>query len=117
MDTTCSDRRGRQNFAHCWARGSVGRANLGIDVSALSCAGQMVLLTVSSHVESAAAVGPAEICVSDTLTTLGRVEKEAAIAHELALLERRDADWTLLADAVGCVLSVQPLVRMVVRRF
>ena len=95
----------------------VSARNLGVDVDALSPGGHTVRLSVSSRVESAAAVGHGEICVSDTLTSLGRAQREAVIAHELAHVERRDVLWSVFADAVGCLLAVQPLVRIVVRRF
>lgn len=98
-------------------RRAVSANALGVQIDRLGPSGRTVRFSVSRHVESAAAVGAREICVSEVLATLGRTEKEAAIAHELAHVQRRDVTWALFADVVGCVLAIQPLVRVVVRRF
>lgn len=83
-------------------RRAITAGKLGIDVSALSPDGQPVRLSVSPHIESAATVGLEEICISDTLTTLGRSEKEAVIAHELAHVERRDVrDAEFICDDIA----------------
>jgi beta-lactamase regulating signal transducer with metallopeptidase domain len=88
-----------------------------IDARAQSSGGRNVRISVSPLVASAAAVARHEICVSAAFTRLGRIEQQGVLAHEMAHLERRDLAWIAFADSVACALAVQPLVRMVARRF
>lgn len=110
--------RRRRNRARFQGRRAVSARNLGIDLDSLSprSRSQPVRLSMSSAVESAAAIGPCEICVSHTLAALGHREMEAVIAHELAHVERRDFMWGIVADAISCLLAAQPLVGVVTRR-
>ena len=94
----------------------VDARDLGLDTPALSVRGRPVRLSVSPHVETASAVRDHEICVSEALTTLGVVERNAVIAHEVAHLERRDVAWSAFADYLASVLAAQPLVCAVARR-
>lgn len=87
-----------------------------LDASGLSLGGNVVRISVSPHVGTAAAVARGEICVSSAFTTLGPAERRAVLAHEIAHLERGDLAWIAFADAVAGVLAAQPLVGMVARR-
>ncbi len=74
-------------------RRALDAREMGLDVRALVLGRDVVRLSVSPHVESAAAVGRREICVSDALASLSAVERHAVIAHEMAHLARRDLTW------------------------
>ena len=80
--------------------------------------GRSARLSASPAVETAAALGGGEICVStEALTRLAPPERDGIIAHEVAHLRRRDPFWVVVSDVLAAALIVQPLVAAVGRRY
>ena len=80
--------------------------------------GRSACLSASPAVETAAALGGAEVCISiEALRRLTPEERDGVIAHEVAHLRRRDPLWVMVADVVAAALIVQPLVAAMGRRY
>lgn len=69
-----------------------------------------VRLSVSRSCPTPLAIGSSEICVPPPfLNKLDEGEQEAALAHELAHIRRRDPQWQLAIGALCALLFFQPL--------
>ncbi|HEX8906747.1 MAG TPA: M56 family metallopeptidase, partial [Longimicrobiaceae bacterium] len=96
-------------------RAVVEDADLLASVDALSRAaglGRAPRLTRSSGCPTPVAVGMREVCVPRRFGELPREQREAALAHELAHVARRDPLWHLAAGLAEAVFFFQPLHRL-----
>lgn len=76
-----------------------------------------IRLTASAELPGPVAMGPSEICLPErALTSLGRAEQRAVLAHELGHLVRQDPLWLGLSVACESIFFLQPLNRLARRR-
>ena len=101
-------------------RARVSSGRLAAELSALSRRTGLrrpIRLSVAPFQAIPLALGFSEICVPERfLTDLRPKEREAALAHELAHLVRRDPLWNVIAHVLEALLFVQPLNRLATSR-
>ena len=78
---------------------------------------RLIRLSVSPSCSVPLAIGRSEICVPERfLWDLDREEQEAALAHELAHLVRRDPIWNVVTGVIESLFFFQPLNRLATAR-